>query len=328
MGRLDGKVALITGAARGQGEAAARLFTAEGAKVVLGDILDDAGKAVAASLGDAAIYLRHDVSQEDSWANFVSIASESFGRIDVLMNNAGIIHVAPVAQITLENYMKVVNVNQVGCLLGMRSVIPAMVQAGGGSIINVSSTTGMEGAMGLVAYVSTKFAIRGMTKTAALELGRVGIRVASASASTRFTPEASTRRWATGAWRTSRTSMRRASSTRSRWGGSEGRKRRRRWPSSWPPTSPPIARDRSSWPTAACSQAPASPERGAPGRFERPQERRGEKCRLLPIRLPQPMIGPRREMVLNGNEWGPGESGERGRSLRTVPVVSQAEAAG
>jgi 3alpha(or 20beta)-hydroxysteroid dehydrogenase len=179
MGRLDGKVALITGAARGQGEAAARLFTAEGAKVVLGDILDDAGKAVAASLGDAAIYLRHDVSQEDSWANFVSIASESFGRIDVLMNNAGIIHVAPVAQITLENYMKVVNVNQVGCLLGMRSVIPAMVQAGGGSIINVSSTTGMEGAMGLVAYVSTKFAIRGMTKTAALELGRVGIRVNS-----------------------------------------------------------------------------------------------------------------------------------------------------
>jgi 3alpha(or 20beta)-hydroxysteroid dehydrogenase len=177
MGRLDGKVALITGAARGQGEAAARLFTAEGAKVVLGDILDDAGKAVAASLGDAAIYLRHDVSQEDSWANFVSIASESFGQIDVLMNNAGIIHVAPVAQITLENYMKVVNVNQVGCLLGMRSVIPAMVQAGGGSIINVSSTTGMEGAMGLVAYVSTKFAIRGMTKTAALELGRVGIRV-------------------------------------------------------------------------------------------------------------------------------------------------------
>lgn len=179
MGRLDGKVALITGAARGQGEAAARLFTAEGAKVVLGDILDDLGKAVTASLGDTAIYLRHDVSQEDSWASFVSTASDRFGRIDVLLNNAGIIHVAPVAQITLENYMKVVRVNQVGCLLGMRSVIPAMIQAGGGSIINVSSTSGMEGAMGLVAYVSTKFAIRGMTKTAALELGRVGIRVNS-----------------------------------------------------------------------------------------------------------------------------------------------------
>jgi 3alpha(or 20beta)-hydroxysteroid dehydrogenase len=179
MGRLDGKVALITGAARGQGEAEARLFAEEGAKVVLGDILDDAGKAVAASLGDVAIYLHHDVSQEDSWANFIATALDTFGRIDVLVNNAGILHVAPIAEITLANYMKVVNVNQVGCLLGMRSVIPAMVQAGGGSIINVSSTSGMEGAMGVVAYVSTKFAIRGMTKTAALELGRVGIRVNS-----------------------------------------------------------------------------------------------------------------------------------------------------
>jgi len=179
MGRLDGKVALITGAARGQGEAAARLFAAEGAKVVLGDVLDDEGKAVAASLGDAAIYLHHDVTQEDSWGSFVATASEKFGRIDVLLNNAGIIHVAAVAEIVLENYMKVVNVNQVGCLLGMKSVIPAMAQAGGGSIVNVSSTSGMEGAMGLVAYVSTKFAIRGMTKTAALELGRVGIRVNS-----------------------------------------------------------------------------------------------------------------------------------------------------
>jgi 3alpha(or 20beta)-hydroxysteroid dehydrogenase len=179
MGRLDGKVALITGAARGQGEAAARLFTAEGAKVVLGDVLDAEGEAVAASLGDVAIYRHHDVSQEDSWASFVAAALDGFGRIDVLLNNAGIIHVAPVAEITLENYMKVVNVNQVGCLLGMRSVIPAMVQAGGGSIINVSSTNGIEGALGLVAYVSSKFAIRGMTKTAALELGRVGIRVNS-----------------------------------------------------------------------------------------------------------------------------------------------------
>jgi 3alpha(or 20beta)-hydroxysteroid dehydrogenase len=179
MGRLDGKVTLITGAARGQGEAVARLFAEQGAKVVLGDILDDAGKAVAASLGDAAIYLHHDVSQEDSWAEFVATASESFGRIDVLMNNAGIMRLAPVAEIALDDYMKVIRVNQVGCLLGMKSVIPAMVQAGGGSIINVSSTTGIEGAMGLVAYVASKFAIRGMTKTAALELGRVGIRVNS-----------------------------------------------------------------------------------------------------------------------------------------------------
>jgi 3alpha(or 20beta)-hydroxysteroid dehydrogenase len=179
MGRIDGKVALITGAARGQGEAMARLFVQEGARVALGDILDDAGEAVAASLGDAAIYLRHDVSQEDSWANFVGTASDAFGRIDVLVNNAGILHLAPISEIALTDYMRVINVNQVGCLLGMRSVIPAMAQAGGGSIVNVSSTTGIEGAMGLVAYVSSKFAIRGMTKTAALELGRVGIRVNS-----------------------------------------------------------------------------------------------------------------------------------------------------
>ena len=179
MGRLDGKVTLITGAARGQGEATARLFAEEGAKVVLGDVLDDAGKAVAASLGDAAIYLHHDVSQEESWGHFVATASETFGRIDVLMNNAGILHLASVAEIALDDYMKVIRVNQVGCLLGMKSVIPAMVQAGGGSIINVSSTTGIEGAMGMVAYVASKFAIRGMTKTAALEMGRAGIRVNS-----------------------------------------------------------------------------------------------------------------------------------------------------
>jgi 3alpha(or 20beta)-hydroxysteroid dehydrogenase len=179
MGRLDGKVTLITGAARGQGEATARLFAEEGAKVVLGDVLDDAGKTVAASLGDAAIYLHHDVSQEESWAHFVATASETFGRIDVLMNNAGILHLASVAEIALDDYMKVIRVNQVGCLLGMKSVIPAMVQAGGGSIINVSSTTGIEGAMGMVAYVASKFAIRGMTKTAALEMGRAGIRVNS-----------------------------------------------------------------------------------------------------------------------------------------------------
>jgi 3alpha(or 20beta)-hydroxysteroid dehydrogenase len=179
MGRLDGKVALITGGARGQGEAAVRLFVEEGAKVVLGDILDEAGKAVAASLGDAAIYLHHDVSQEDSWAEFVATASETFGRIDALVNNAGILHLAPIAEIALDDYMKVIRVNQAGCLLGMKSVIPAMVQAGGGSIVNVSSTSGIEGAMGLVAYVASKFAIRGMTKTAALELGRVGIRVNS-----------------------------------------------------------------------------------------------------------------------------------------------------
>ena len=177
MARLDGKVALITGAARGQGEAEARRFVAEGARVVLGDVLDDEGCRVAASLGERAVWARHDVASEASWAEFVETARRRFGRIDVLVNNAGILGIAPIASITLEQYMRVINVNQVGCLLGMRAVIPAMAEAGGGSIINIASTAGLEGVAGLVAYVSSKFAIRGMTKTAALELGRVGIRV-------------------------------------------------------------------------------------------------------------------------------------------------------
>jgi len=177
MGRLDGKVALITGAARGQGEAEARRFVAEGARVLLGDVLDADGERVAASLGDGALYRHHDVSREDSWKAFVAAARERFGRIDVLVNNAGVLHVAPVATIALEDYMRVIGINQVGCLLGMKSVIPSMLEAGGGSIVNISSTCGLEGTAGLVAYVSSKFAIRGMTKTAALELGSLNIRV-------------------------------------------------------------------------------------------------------------------------------------------------------
>jgi 3alpha(or 20beta)-hydroxysteroid dehydrogenase len=177
MARLEGKVALITGAARGQGEAEVRRFVAEGARVVMGDVLDDDGRRVAASLGERALWVHHDVSSEGSWAVFVDAAKGRFGRIDVLVNNAGILAIAPIASITLEQYMRVISVNQVGCLLGMRAVIPAMVEAGGGSIVNIASTAGLEGVPGLVGYVSSKFAIRGMTKTAALELGRMNIRV-------------------------------------------------------------------------------------------------------------------------------------------------------
>jgi 3alpha(or 20beta)-hydroxysteroid dehydrogenase len=179
MKRLEGRVALVTGAARGQGEAEARLFVEEGAKVVLGDVLDEAGEGVAASLGNDALYVPHDVSREESWSRFVRSAREAFGRVDVLVNNAGIAHVAPIAEVSLDDYMRVIQVNQVGCLLGMKAVIPAMKEAGGGSIVNVSSVAGIEGVPGMVAYVASKFAIRGMTKTAALELGRLGIRVNS-----------------------------------------------------------------------------------------------------------------------------------------------------
>jgi 3alpha(or 20beta)-hydroxysteroid dehydrogenase len=176
MRRLEGKVALITGAARGQGEAEARLFAAEGAKVVLGDVLDDDGERVAGAIGSAALYRHHDVSSEDSWRAFVAAATERFGPPDVLVNNAGILLVAPIASMTLAQYRKVIDVNQVGCLLGMQAVIPSM-SARGGAIVNISSTCGLQGTAGLSAYVSSKFAIRGMTKTAAIELGPLKIRV-------------------------------------------------------------------------------------------------------------------------------------------------------
>ena len=192
MGRLDGKVALITGGARGQGESAARLFVDEGARVVLGDVLDDVGRQVAESLGDAAVYRSHDVSREESWGEFVRAASDAFGRVDILLNNAGILHPAPIAEIRAEDYMRVIEVNQLGCLLGMKAVIPAMTEAGGGSIVNVSSVAGIDGVPGMVAYVSSKFAIRGMTKTAALELGRLGIRVNSVHPGGIDTPMAKT----------------------------------------------------------------------------------------------------------------------------------------
>jgi 3alpha(or 20beta)-hydroxysteroid dehydrogenase len=177
MARLDGKVALITGAARGQGEAEARLFAAEGARVLLGDVLDADGERVAADIGPAALYRHHDVSREDSWRDFVRAATERFGPPDVLINNAGILLIAPIASITLEQYRHVIDVNQVGCLLGMQAVIPSMTARGGGAIVNISSTCGLQGTAGLVAYVASKFAIRGMTKTAAIELGPLKIRV-------------------------------------------------------------------------------------------------------------------------------------------------------
>ena len=179
MGRLDGKVILISGAARGQGAAEAVLFAKEGAKVVLADVLDDLGRGVAGEIGGAAIYQHLDVTSESDWAAAVDQATTRFGKLDVLINNAGIVRSAQLENTTLDDYMAVVQVNQVGCFLGMRSVIPAMKAAGGGSIVNVSSSAGMEGVQGIIGYVATKWAMRGMTKTAALELGRYGIRVNS-----------------------------------------------------------------------------------------------------------------------------------------------------
>lgn len=179
MGRLDGKVALVSGGARGQGLAAGRRLAAEGASVVLGDVLDGEGEAAAASLGSAGAFVHLDVASEGDWAGAVRAAEERFGRLDVLLNNAGILRFSPIEETALEDYLEVVRVNQVGVFLGMRAAIPAMRRAGGGVIVNVSSVEGLFGMAGLVAYAASKFAVRGMTKVAALELGADGIRVNS-----------------------------------------------------------------------------------------------------------------------------------------------------
>jgi 3alpha(or 20beta)-hydroxysteroid dehydrogenase len=176
-GRLAGKVALISGAAQGQGAAEARLFAAEGARVLLGDLRDEPGAAVAAELGARAAYVHLDVTREEDWRNAVETSRARFGRLDVLVNNAGILRVGTIEALPLADFEAVVRVNQVGCFLGMQAAIPALRASGGGSIVNVSSIAGMRGRTGVAAYVASKWAIRGMTKAAALELGRDGIRV-------------------------------------------------------------------------------------------------------------------------------------------------------
>src|SRR5215471_6772636 len=180
MGRLDGKVALITGGARGMGKSHVRHLVSEGARVVFGDVLDDKGAAVADGLGGQSCrYVHHDVTSEAQWATAVDAALDAFGRLDVLVNNAGVLKFATIADMTLADFRRILEVNAVGCWLGMKAVIGPMTAAGGGSIINISSVEGFAGAAGLSAYSASKFAIRGMTKAAAQELGRFGIRVNS-----------------------------------------------------------------------------------------------------------------------------------------------------
>jgi 3alpha(or 20beta)-hydroxysteroid dehydrogenase len=177
-GRLEGKVALISGAARGMGEKTARLFVQEGASVVLGDILPEV-KDVAESLGDKAIGLTLDVTQAQSWRDAVNAGEERFGKIDVLVNNAGILVMDELAKTTDETFKRIFDVNAFGPFLGMREVAPAIERAGGGAIVNLSSVEGLGGNRFLIAYSGSKFAVRGMTKSAAIELARKGIRVNS-----------------------------------------------------------------------------------------------------------------------------------------------------
>lgn len=179
MGRLEGKVALVTGAARGQGEAIARLFVDEGAKVVVTDVLDEPGQAVAADLGANAVWTHLDVSKSSEWAAAVALGVKTFGKLNVLINNAGIFPSVPMLTMTEEQYMQVIRVNQLGTWLGMKAVAEPMREAGGGSIVNTASVAGVAGMPGLSAYVASKHAVRGMSKTAAAELAPLGIRVNS-----------------------------------------------------------------------------------------------------------------------------------------------------
>jgi 3alpha(or 20beta)-hydroxysteroid dehydrogenase len=186
-GRLAGKVAIVTGGARGQGEAEARLFVQEGANVVIADVLDEPGELLAKELGDAARFVHTDVSSEDDWARVIG-AAEELGPLNVLVNNAAILVFNSIEDTTLDEYMRVIKVNQVGTFLGMRSAIAPMRRAGGGSIINISSIDGIGSKNSLVAYSSSKGAVRSMTKTASLELGQFGIRVNSVHPGGVFTP--------------------------------------------------------------------------------------------------------------------------------------------
>ena len=179
MGRLDGKVALITGAARGQGAAEARMFVAEGAQVMLGDVLDNEGEIVAKELGECAAFRHHDVTRERDWDAIVAATRSAFGRLDVLVNNAGVFRILGMTATSLEEYMRIVTINQIGTFLGMKAVSEAMIGQGAGSIINISSVAGLRGSAGTIAYTASKFAVTGMTKVAAVELAPFGVRVNS-----------------------------------------------------------------------------------------------------------------------------------------------------
>lgn len=177
MGRLDNKVAIITGAAQGMGAAHARLFVAEGAKVVLTDLNEEKGHAFAAELGENAVFVKQNVVSEEDWATVLATAEEKFGPVNILVNNAGITMAKNMLDVTVEEYKRIVDINQVSVFIGMKTVAGSMMKAGGGSIVNISSMNGL--VAGAIGYTDTKFAVRGMTKAAAINLAPMGIRVNS-----------------------------------------------------------------------------------------------------------------------------------------------------
>lgn len=179
MQRLTGKVALVTGGARGIGEGIVRRFVAEGAKVMITDVLSDEGAALAAELGDATAFIQHDVTSLSAWQDVIAAAEAKFGRLDCLVNNAGVIAFKRLDDLTEADIRRIIDVNLIGTMFGCQAAIPALERAGGGSIVNMSSADGISGANSLTAYCASKFGVRGFTKALALELGPRKIRVNS-----------------------------------------------------------------------------------------------------------------------------------------------------
>ena len=186
MGMLDGKVALITGGARGMGAAHVRTFVAQGAQVVLGDVLVEEGERLSEELGESCRFVRHDVTDEGDWSAIVEHTAAEFGGLDVLVNNAGILRHQPWSEAAVADFRQVLEINLVSQWLGIKHAAPRM--SAGGSIVNVSSVNGLVGGAGFSAYSASKFVVRGLTRSAALEFGDRGIRVNSVHPGSVATP--------------------------------------------------------------------------------------------------------------------------------------------